>query len=76
MNSEVSGSIIVADASENTTELLYIVQNMCFNYVSLLKHGVYTEQPWRSILPALRLVQRGPEDHVALEYPGKKSRHT
>ncbi len=37
------------------------------------EHGVYTKQAWRRILPALRLVQRGPEDHVARENPGKKA---
>lgn len=38
--------------------------------------SVNTEQAWRWILPALRLVRRDPEGHVALEDPGKKSGHT
>lgn len=37
------------------------------------EHSMYTKQGWRQNLPVLRLVQRGPEDRVALEDPGKKA---
>lgn len=37
------------------------------------EHSMHTKQAWRQNLPVLRLVQRGPEDRVALENPGKKA---
>lgn len=42
-------------------------------HLKAFKSSVYTEQAWTQILPVLRLVQQGPEDHVVQEDPGKKA---
>lgn len=54
--------------SPRTKYLLNLVVRVCAG----LEPSVYMEQARRQILPVLRLVQQGPEDHVARENPGGK----